>query len=501
MRPAEAGTQEGNAAMDAARRLDGPAGEAELRFMPATRAAALIRRRALSPVDLTRAVLDGIAREQPRLNCFVTVLAEAALDAAREAERAVMQGRPLGPLHGVPVHIKDQVDTAGVPTTHGSAIFAHNLPRRDDATAARLAAAGGILVGKTTLPEFGHKGITDGPVFGTTRNPWDLTRTTGGSSGGAAAAVAAGLGPLGLGTDGAGSIRIPAACCGIVGLKATLGSVPWEASADSFANNVHAGPMTRTVADAAVMLSVIAGPSPRDAQSLRGPGLAPVPPGLIGNDLHSLRIGYIARTGNTRVQAEVAANTLASLDALAARGALVEEVTEAIDWIEFEGRIMYQAGFFVACTPHLAQWRDHMDPVLLAFMERGAGFTLTQFREAQFARTRLFRAIQGLFERHDILVTPTLTRTALPADFDAADGQIEIEGELCGITRQGWTSYMYPFNLTGHPALTLPSGFARDGLPTGVQLVGPWGADMSLLRLGAILEQDRPWAQHRPPGV
>ncbi|MGG5890242.1 amidase [Falsiroseomonas sp. HC035] len=475
--------------------------DTELRFMPATRAAALIRRRALSPVELTRAVLDGVAREQPRLNCFVTVLAEDAMAAARRAEQAVMDGGALGPLHGVPVHIKDQVDTADVLTTHGSAIFATNVPTRDDATAARLKAAGGILVGKTTMPEFGHKGITDGPSFGTTRNPWDLSRTTGGSSGGGAAAVAAGLGPLGLGTDGAGSVRIPAAACGIVGLKATLGTVPWETSADTFANNVYAGPMTRTVNDAAVMLSVIAGPSDRDAQSLRGPGLAPVPPGLIGNDLHGLRVGYIARCCNPKVQAEVEANTLASLDALAVRGAHVEEVTDAIDWIEFEGRVMYQAGFFVACTPHLAQWHNQMDPVLLAFMERGSGFSLTQFRQAQFARTRLFRAIQDLFGRFDILVTPTLTRTALPADFDAADGQIEIEGEACGITRQGWTSAMYPFNLTGHPALTIPSGFAKDGLPTGVQLVGPWGADMSLLRLGAILEQDRPWAQHRPPGV
>lgn len=473
--------------------------DAELLFMPATKAAALIRRRELSPVELARAVLGAVAREQPRLNAFVTVLEEEALAAARRAEDAVMSGAPCGPLHGVPVHVKDQVDTAGIRTTHGSAIFADNLPARDDITVTRLRAAGAILIGKTTMPEFGHKGLTDGPAFGTTRNPWDLSRTTGGSSGGAAAAVAAGLGPLGLGTDGAGSVRIPAACCGIVGHKPTLGAVPWEAAADTFGNNVYAGPMTRTVTDAAVMLSVIAGPSPRDAQSLRGPGFAPVPPALIAGDLQGLRIGYVAKACNPRVQREVEANTLASLDALAARGAVVEEVTEAIDWIEQPGRVMYQAGFHIACAQYLPQWQDRMDPVLLAFMERGAAFTLREFREAQFARTRLFRAIQGLFERYDVLVTPTLTRTALPADFDAANGEIEIEGEPCGITRQGWSSYMYPFNLTGHPALTVPSGFAGDGLPTGVQLVGPWGADMALLRLGALLEQDRPWAQHRPP--
>ncbi|MBW6400689.1 amidase [Roseomonas sp. HJA6] len=473
--------------------------DTELLFMPATRAAALIRRKALSPVELTRTVLAAIDREQPRLNAFVTVLHDAAMDAARRAEQAVMEGVPLPPLHGVPVHVKDQVDTAGIRTTHGSAIFADNLPARDDITVTRLHEAGTILLGKTTMPEFGHKGLTDGPAFGTTRNPWDLSRTAGGSSGGAAAAVAVGLGPLGLGTDGAGSVRIPAACCGIVGVKATLGSVPWEASADTFANNVYAGPMTRTVTDAAVMLSVIAGPSPRDAQSLRGPGIAPVSPALIGGDLHGLRIGYIPRACNAKVQAEMAANTIASLDAFAARGALIEEVTDAIDWMEFPGRIMYQAGFAVSCAQYLPDWHNRMDPVLLAFMERGGKFSLAQFREAQFARTRLFRTIQDLFTRYDVLVTPTLTRTALPADFDAAHDEVEIDGEKCGITRQGWSSYMYPFNLTGHPAVTIPSGFAQDGLPTAVQLVGPWGGDMDLLRLGAILEQDRPWAQHRPP--
>jgi aspartyl-tRNA(Asn)/glutamyl-tRNA(Gln) amidotransferase subunit A len=473
--------------------------DAELLFMPATRAAALIRRKALSPVELTQAVLAAIHRQQPRLNAFATIAEERAMAAARAAEDAVMAGAALGPLHGVPVHVKDQVDTAGLRTAHGSAIFADNVPARDDATVARLLAAGTVLLGKTTMPEFGHKGLTDGPSFGVTRNPWDLSRTAGGSSGGAAAAVAAGLGPLGLGTDGAGSVRIPAACCGIVGLKATLGAVPWEAAADTFANNVYAGPMTRSVTDAAVMLSVLAGPSARDAQSLRGPGLAPLPPGLVGDDLSGLRIGYIARACNARVQREMAANTEASLAALAVRGAEVEAVTDAIDWMEFPGRVMYQAGFAVTCAQYLPDWHNQMDPVLLAFMERGSKFSLREFREAQFSRTRLFRAIQDLFGRFDVLVTPTLTRTALPADFDAAHDEIEIEGERCGITRQGWSSYMYPFNLTGHPALTIPSGFAEDGLPTAVQLVGPWGAEMALLRLGAMLEQDRPWAQHRPP--
>jgi aspartyl-tRNA(Asn)/glutamyl-tRNA(Gln) amidotransferase subunit A len=472
--------------------------DSELLYLPASKAAALIRRRALSPVEYVDAVLAAIERAQPHLNAFATITADAARREARTAEEAVMRGAPLGALHGVPVNIKDQVNTAGVRTAHGSAIHANNIPAKDDICVARLRAAGAIVVGKTTLPEFGHKGMTDGPSFGITRNPWDLTRTPGGSSGGAAASVAAGLTPLGLGTDGAGSIRIPAACCGIVGLKPTLGAVPWENALDGFGNYTYAGPLSRTVTDAAIMHVILSGPSPLDPLSLNGQEQRRLSPALIGENLSGLRVGYIARTANPRVDRAVEANTKASLEALAALGAFVEEVTDAIDWIEFPGRIMYQGNFFVACAPHLAEWGDKMDPVLLAFMERGSKFGLTEFRQAQYARTRLFRAIQGLFERYDLIVTPTLTRSALPVTFDPAHDEVEIDGARCGITRQGWSCYVYPFNLTGHPALTVPSGWAADELPTGVQLVGRWGADIDVLRLGALLERARPWADRRP---
>lgn len=471
---------------------------ADLLFLSAMQTAALIRRKRLSPVEYVEAVLGAVERAQPRLNAFVTITAEQARRDAREAERAVMAGESLPPLHGVPVSIKDQVDTAGILTTHGSAIFADNVPARDDITVTRLRAAGTILLGKTRMPEFGHKGLTDGPTFGVTPNPWDTTRTSGGSSGGAAAAVASGLGPLALGTDGAGSVRIPAACCGVVGFKATLGAVPWEAAPDTFANNVYAGPITRTVTDAAVMYACLTGPSPRDAQSLGRHDQTSLTPSLIGQDLSGLRVGVILRMANPRLDRDVETNTRASLDALASLGAEVEEVTEAVDWIEFPGRILYQGNFAVAIEKHRVRWEQQMDPVLLAFMERGRAFNLQQFREAQYARTTLFRAVQRLFERYDVLVSPTLTRTALPADFDPAHQEVEIDGEACGITRQGWTAYVYPFNLTGHPALSIPSGFASDGLPTGVQIVGRWHADLDVLRIGAVLESARPWSARRP---
>ncbi len=471
----------------------------DLLFTPAVTAAALIRARKLSPVEYLDAVLAASAAANPRLNCFREVMVEAARRDARAAEEAVMRGDTLGPLHGVPVSIKDLIDVAGVPTRHGSAIFEDNPPAAaDDILVKRLRTAGAVVFAKSTTPEFGVKGLTDGPSFGITRNPWNLERTAGGSSGGGAAAVAAGLGPLALGTDGAGSVRGPASCCGLVGLKPTLGAVPADTTRDAFGNNVYAGPLTRGVADAALMHDVLKGPSDKDPWTLSGGVQHPLSPELTSNDLSGIRIGYIERTANPRVAGDVVRNTRAALAAWEGLGAAVEEITEAIDWIEYEGRVLYQANFAVFCAQYLPRWQNRMDPVTLAFMERGATFTLADFRNAQFARTALFRRLQGLFERYDFLVMPTNARTALDVGHDAANDDVIIDGHKCGITRQGWTSYQYPFNLSGHPALALPSGFGDDGLPTSVQVVGRWGHETDVLRMGALLEATRPWAQHRP---
>jgi aspartyl-tRNA(Asn)/glutamyl-tRNA(Gln) amidotransferase subunit A len=475
--------------------------DTDLLFTPAVKAAALIRAKKLSPVEYVDAVLKAIERANPRLNCFREVTADAARRDAKKAEVAVTKGEKLGPLHGVPVSIKDLLDVEGVPTRHGSAIFADNPPATsDDITVARLKAAGAIIVGKAQSPEFGVKGLTDGPSFGTTRNPWNLERTPGGSSGGGASAVAAGLGPLSLATDGAGSTRGPASCSGLVGLKATLGIVPYDTSRDAFGNNIFAGPLARTVTDAAVMHGVLAGPSSKDPWSL-GATPQPMSSKLAGEDLSGVRIGYIELMANPRLAADVRSNTLLALDAWRDMGAEVQQVTDKIDWIEYEGRVLYQAGFHVTCSQYLPKWQNQMDPVTLAFMQRGEKFTLADFRNAQFARTVLFRKIQSLFERYDFLVSPTNARTALDVTHDAANDEVVIDGVECGITRQGWTSYQYPFNLTGHPAMAVPSGFGADGLPTSVQIIGKWASETDVLRLGALLEQARPWAQHRPPAA
>jgi aspartyl-tRNA(Asn)/glutamyl-tRNA(Gln) amidotransferase subunit A len=466
--------------------------------MPAVAAAALIRRKKLSPVEYMDAVLAAVERLQPKLNCFATVTADRAREDAGLAEQAVMSGQTLGPLHGIPVSIKDLIPTKGVRTTFGSIAFTDNVPDRDDILVTRLRAAGAIMIGKTTTPEFGIKGQTDAPIFGTTRNPWNLDRTPGGSSGGAAAAVAAGLGPIALGSDGAGSTRIPAACCGLVGLKGTTGAVPYQEARDAFANVIAAGPLTRNVADAAVMQAAMGGADPLDPWTVNATPIGHISPALLSQNLSGLRIGYLSRAANKAVSADVVANTKASLNALIDLGADVEETAAEVDWMSDDQRVLYLCSIANNLGHVVERFGAQTDPVLQAYVAAGKKYDIAAYIKAIAARTRLFRAVQGLFETYDFLVSPTLTRTALAADFNGASGLVEIDGENVGPAQPELTGFVYPFNLTGHPALAIPSGFARDGLPTSVQIIGPRHGDSDILRLGALLEQARPWSDRRP---
>ena len=471
----------------------------ELLFTPATVVASMIRRKKVSPVEYIDAVLGAIDKLQPQLNCFVTVTAESARKQAKAAEKAVMAGDELGPLHGVAVGIKDLFPTKGVRTTYGTVAFEHNVADRDDVLVTRLREAGTIMVGKTTTPEYGIKGTTEGPIFGVTRNPWDLSRTPGGSSGGAGASVAAGLTQLSLGSDGAGSIRGPAACCGLVGLKGTAGVLPWQEGRETFGNPVAAGPLTRTVADTTAMMSVMAGPDPMDAWSESALPFGLVSAHLLSKDLSDVKIGYLSQTGATVIAADVAANTRTMLGALSDLGAEVEEVKTPVDWMSDDQRVLYLCSIATFLGPVADKYGDRTDKVLRGFVVAGRKYDIVTYMRAVTAKTRLFRAVQGLFDEYDFLVSPTLTRTAVDAEFNGVTGRIEIDGKEVGPAQPHWTGFMYPFNLTGHPALSIPSGFGRDGLPTGFQIIGPRHSDSDVLRLGALLEEACPWADKRPP--
>jgi aspartyl-tRNA(Asn)/glutamyl-tRNA(Gln) amidotransferase subunit A len=470
----------------------------DLAFTPAADLARLIAGRQLSPVELVELTLDRIERSQPALNAFITVTAAPARAAARVAEAAVMRGEAQGPLCGVPFSVKDLVNTAGVRTTFGSVALADNIPTADSVAVARLKRAGAILIGKTTTPEFGHKCFTEAPLFGRTVNAWELTRTSGGSSGGAAVAVAAGLGPLALGTDGGGSGRIPAACNGVVGFKQTLGLVPHDLTPDGFGNQSYIMPITRTVEDSALMLQAMAGPDPCDPHSLGLPVADYAAAARPEGDLRGMRIGWRPYLGNRKVALEVMDLCEAAVTVLGELGAAVEPMEDDFENTEPVWLVLTQSFWNARFRRYVPEFGGRMSTTLLRQMDQGAHYTATELQEAMFGRTRIYRQIQGWFQRYDMIATPTLARTALAIDHDFF-APIEIDGEATDTVRKAWYPYTHPFNLSGNPAVTLPCGWASDGLPVGLQLVGPHLGDARLLRAAALFEAARPWAQGVPP--
>ena len=451
-----------------------------------------IRTKQVSAVAVVETVLQRIEALQPTVNAFITVTADEARDAARRAEAAVMAGERLGPLHGVPFSVKDLIFTRGVRTTMGSRIFADQVPGEDAVPVRRLREAGAILIGKTTTPEFGHKPLTDSPLFGATRNPWDLSRSAGGSSGGAAAAVATGQAPLALGTDGGGSIRLPAACCGVVGLKPTLGRVPHVHQADLFATTSYIGPMARSVAEAAACFDAIVGFDPGDPYSRPEPLDDPT-----DLDARGLRIGWLPRVGNRLVDPEVLASCESAVRHLERGGAVVETVEEDVTASEQAFVVFLQGGLAARVGPHLAAFGDKVARSLRESVERGARWSAVDWANALGQRTSMYRLVHALLRRFDFLLSPAVSRPALALDHDPFE-PIVIRGETAGSIRGAWYPYLWPFNLSGHPAISLPCGWSFDGLPIGLQIVGPWYADRRVLALAARLERERPCQRPMP---
>jgi aspartyl-tRNA(Asn)/glutamyl-tRNA(Gln) amidotransferase subunit A len=464
----------------------------DLCWLPALEMAALIREKKISPVDVTEAVLARIERVNPALNAFCTVSAEEARDAAQAAEVAVMTGEELGALHGVPVSIKDLVFTRRVATTGGSRLFAEHVPEEDAVCVERLKGAGAVLIGKTTTPEFGHKGVTDSPLFGITRNPWNPALTPGGSSGGAGAAVAAGLGPLAVGTDGGGSIRIPASFCGIYGLKPSFGRVPQGPGFPGWETFSATGPMTRTVRDAAAMLDAMAGPDDRDRHSLpvdNGPSfLEACDAGLAG-----LSIGWTADLGYARVDPEVADLCAAAAELFEGLGCHVEVVTPGWDDPEEIFRTLAPAETYGAWGGRLEDAADQLDRSLVALLRYGKTITAERYLAAARRRHELWTEVQRFLARFDLLLMPTV---AVPPFEVGHPGVKEIGGQPA--SPLGWIPFTFPFNLTGQPAATVPVGMTSSGLPVGLQIVGRRFADRTVLAASAAFEAAQPWAERRP---
>jgi amidase/aspartyl-tRNA(Asn)/glutamyl-tRNA(Gln) amidotransferase subunit A len=479
----------------------------ELCFLPATKLAARIRKREVSPVEVVTACLNRIEARNPAVNAYTLVLAEAAMDAARAAEQAVMSGKPLGPLHGVPIAVKDLDDLAGVPTSMGSLAVRNRVPRRSAAMVERLLAAGAIPLGKTNTPEFGHKGITDNPRFGPTSTPFAIGYNSGGSSGGSAAAAADGQAAIGQGTDGGGSIRIPASFSGAVGFKASFGRIPSVTRPDAFSwayPLVHIGPLTRTVADAALALDAVAGPHPRDPHSLpKNEGFYSA---ATEREPGPIRIAYSPRLGTFPVDARVAEVVADAVKAVAAAGVPVEEVEPDFKAHHSELAALWVRTIAVHYAVMAVYWKrdgidllgDHADELTPDFrhmLESAQSITAVAHRLDDLLRSQVYDGIEDVLERYDFIVAPTL---AVPPVRNAADGHTSGPTEINGEPVDpliGWCM-TYPINYTGHPAASIPAGFTDDGLPIGLQIIGRRHADASVLILAAMVERIRPWFGH-----
>ena len=457
----------------------------DLFYHDATRLAELIRMREVSPVEVVRAHLDRIEAVNPRLNAIVSI-ADGALEAARAAEAALMAGGELGPLHGVPFTAKDSIDTAGVLTQRGSPIFKGRLPQADATSVARLKAAGAILLAKTNLPEFSYSTETDNLLTGRANNPWNLDRTPGGSSGGESAAIAAGMSPLGLGTDLAISIRGPAANTGIIGLKATHGRIPMTGIWPRVPRrNWHVGPMARSVRDVALAYALLNGPDGADGFSAMPPGFDA---GVGAAPGRPLRVGWLVEPGFGPIDPEVAATVQRAAEALRGSGCVAEPVRipalereNALDIFWQLHRMEVKPAFAEATAGH----EDRMFSISRAMLAE-PDTTLADFVRAEQAAERLKDGFAEYFGRYDALLCPVLP---IPAHTHGLS-EFVINGQAVPATHS--LSATVALNVTGLPGLSIRFGTSRDGLPIGVQLVSRWWAESTILHLASLLEAASP---------
>ncbi|MCS7255191.1 MAG: amidase family protein [Thermomicrobium sp.] len=476
-----------------------------LAYMSASELALRIRRRELSPVEVVDAFIARIERRNPSLNAFVYFGFDEARQRARDAERALLRGDALGPLHGVPTAIKDLFDfKPGWKSTFGGIRALRDyVVEGYCAFAERIERAGAIILGKTNSPVMGFRGTCDNYLFGPSRNPFDLRRNTGGSSGGSAAAVADGLVPFAEGTDGGGSIRIPASWCGVYGFKASFGRVPFVTRPNAFAGDtpfLFEGPMTRTVEDAALVLTALAGYDPRDPFSLdeQVDFLA-----AIRRSIRGWRIAYSPNFDVFPVEPEVAAVVSQAVRAFEDAGAIVEEIRIGITRHQRElsdlwcrlimpVNLLTLDGFAAQGIDLLGEYRDDLPPQYLEWVERTRSLTALDFYRDQCMRTEVYDAMQRIFERYDLLVTPTLA--CLPVE-NTDDGNTVGPSSVAGEPVDpliGWC-LTYPVNFTGHPAASIPAGLSASGLPIGMQIIGRRYADADVLAASATFERLRPW--------
>jgi aspartyl-tRNA(Asn)/glutamyl-tRNA(Gln) amidotransferase subunit A len=474
----------------------------EICRMDAVTLAKHIRSKKLSPVEVIDAVLARMEKLEPILHAFCTATPELARRTATKIEKDIMAGKPMGPLAGVPVGIKDLVCTKGIKTVSGSWAYADFVPDEDDVVVERLKAAGAVILGKTNVPEFGYSGVGHNPVFPTTRNPWNTDLTPGGSSAGSGAAVASGMGPFAIGSDGGGSVRIPSAHSGLYGMKASMGRVPLYPGVkderypgvSSWESLEHIGPMARTVADAALMLSIIAGPDDRDRHTLPKEEGFDWMKSLKGN-LKGLKVAYTLDWGGYAPVDQRVRKIVTDAVKVFERdlGCKVEEANPGWSnpYETFWGMVARETDLrgMRAMEKKLG---DKMTPHVRDFLK--TEWTAEQFTDAMVQRKAVNNKMWRFMRKYDLLLTPTL---AVPPFEVGIQGPTVIDGKE--VEPFEWLHFTYPLNLTGQPAATAPAGWTDDGLPVGLQIIGRHLGDAMVLRASACFEAARPWKHRWPP--
>ncbi len=467
----------------------------QLAYMPATELVQAIRTRQVSSVEITEHFLQRIDRLDPRLNAYLTLCSDQALADARIADDIVARGWATGPLHGVPISIKDLELTKGVTSTMGSALFRDRVPDIDSIVVERVEAAGAIILGKTNTPEFGQSGTTENEIGDPCRNPWNTGRTPGGSSGGAGAALAAGLCTIATGSDGGGSIRIPAAFSGVFGIKPTQHRVPrfggyGRPAANHFSQS---GPMSRTVADTALLLQVLAGPDSRDPNSIKE-----TPPDFsagLGRGVEGMRIAWSLDYGYAGVDPEVAEITARAAQVFEELGATVEDAPLRLE-DPFESFFdVFATASYTSYGHMLEEHRDDFSQPGLYSLEHGARVDGARVSRALHRVDVLGRLMEDFFDTYDLLLTPTMP---VPA-FEIGQRPTVIGGKEVD-PNWGFLPFTYPINMTGQTASSVPCGFSSDGLPIGLHIIGPRRSEARVLQASAAFERARPWADKVPPG-
>jgi len=472
-------------------------------FMSACEMAEKIKTQELTSQEIIETIIERIQKINPIINAYCTPTLELAREMAKEADERVKEGKKLGTLNGIPISIKDETEVEGIRTTFGSKIFENNKPRRDDIVVKRARNADTVILGKTNTPAFGFKGETDNLIFGVTKNPWNLERTPGGSSGGAAAAVTSGLSPLAIGSDGGGSIRIPSSFCGTYGLKPTFGRVPQSGMLlfGYLGTLVHKGPIVRFVKDAALLLDVLVGEHFTDRYSLPKPNYSYLE--KLNDKPRKLRIGYSLDLGFAEALDPIVEKSV--LDAI--------QKFEQLNWSVEKSKIkvknpeplfwtLWASGFGYTFQPFLKKWKDKMDPDFVEIIKIGLNYSPVDLKMAEVQREMIYINISRLLKDFDIIITPTVACPAFEIGksgiYDRETMKSDIFINQKRVSMLGWLSFTYPFNISGHPAASIPCGWTSDGLPIGMQIVGKRFDELTVLQASKAFEDMSPWQDKKP---